>query len=66
MRLFYWRKNRHRGEVAKLAADESEKVHDRIVAQWPEVLALAKAAREQREMNHLSQLFFDLRGGKSQ
>lgn len=63
IRLWHWYRERNRQAVD--AGNDATLVHARVMAQWPEVIRHAEWARETRRRNHLTELFFDLRGGKS-
>ena len=63
IRLWHWYKDRNKR--ADDAVDDADLVHERIMAQWPEVIRHTEWARNTRRANHLTELFFDFRGGKS-
>jgi hypothetical protein len=63
MRLRFWHKEPPRGPDAERAAKESGELLRAVKDQWPEVLRQAEWAREARKRNHLTDLFFDFRGG---
>ena len=51
-------RRRERIKVSDKRSRELETEHLRVRAQWSEVQALGTYSREQREMNHLTELFF--------
>lgn len=63
IRLWHWYKDRNK-QADDLSAN-AEAVRQRVEAQWPEVRRHVKWARDARQRNHLTDLFFDLRGGHS-
>lgn len=60
-----WRDRHLRLLRQERAAAENEHTRRRIEAQWPAVLEAATWARETRQANHLTEKFFDFRGGRS-
>lgn len=65
MKFCLWRHHRARKRLADEALSDAEVVQKRVAAQWPEVIRHVSWARETRQRNHLTDLFFDLRGGNS-
>lgn len=59
------RKRRARIARAESATRESERVMDHVDSQWAEVNERVEFARNQREMNHLTQLFIESRGHRA-
>lgn len=58
MRLRFWHKEPPRQPDAERAARESKELLTTVRQQWPEVLRHAAWAREARQKNHLTDLFF--------
>lgn len=66
MKFKLWKRRHHERIDATEATQQAERQRQSVEAQWPEVLELASWARATRERNHLTELFFNLRGGGSQ
>lgn len=54
---------RRRIDESQRAAESTRVEHERIKDQWPEVEGLVGFSREQRRINHLSQLILDMHRG---
>lgn len=65
MRVRFWHEKPARQPEAEQAAKEAQELLKAARARWPLVRRQAEWARGASAHNHLTDLFFELRGGKS-